>query len=94
MSSVDSRSPAIAFLGLGTMGGSMLRCLVRRGFNVAGYDVSPLAMQRLADVACRAATSPADAARGCQVLITMLPTSAQVREALFGPQGAATGQES
>ena len=89
MSSAAPPLPSIAFLGLGTMGHGMLRSLVRRGFDVAGYDVSPAAMQRLADVACRAADSPADAARGRQVLITMLPTSTQVRDALFGAQGAA-----
>ncbi len=81
--------PSIAFLGLGTMGGAMVRCLVRRGFDVAGYDVAPAAMARLADVACRQAMSPADAARGRQLLITMLPTSAHVRQALFGEHGAA-----
>ena len=79
----------IAFLGLGTMGGAMLRNLVRRGFDVAGYDVMPAALERLAGVACRHATSPADAARGCAIVITMLPTSAHVRTALFGQDGAA-----
>lgn len=89
MPSAPPSPPSIAFLGLGTMGGGMLRCLVRRGFDVTGYDVSPQATERLADVACRVAPSPAEAARGRQVLITMLPTSAHVRDALFGPQGAA-----
>ncbi len=79
----------VAFLGLGVMGGAMLRNLARAGFDVAGYDVSPAARQRLADVPCRMAGSPADAAAGAQVLITMLPTSQHVREALFGAQGAA-----
>ena len=79
----------IAFLGLGTMGGAMLRNLVRHGYDVAGYDVVPAAFERLAGVACRHATSPADAARGCAIVITMLPTSAHVRAALFGADGAA-----
>lgn len=81
--------PRVAFLGLGVMGGAMLRNLVKRGFEVSGYDVVPAALDRLADVACRRATSPADAARGSQIVITMLPTSAHVREALFGADGAA-----
>lgn len=79
----------IAFLGLGVMGGAMLRNLLRAGFDCAAYDVVPAALDRLADTPCRRATSPADAARGAQVLITMLPTSAHVRDALFGAQGAA-----
>ncbi|WP_326541187.1 NAD(P)-dependent oxidoreductase [Pseudorhodoferax sp.] len=79
----------VAFIGLGVMGGAMLRNLVRAGFDVAGYDLSPAARQRLSDVACRLAASPADAATGADVLITMLPTSAHVRAALFGADGAA-----
>ena len=82
-------SPRIAFLGLGTMGGAMLRCLVRGGFDVAGYDPMPAALERLVDVEFRRVSSPADAARDCGIVITMLPTSAHVREALFGSQGAA-----
>jgi 4-hydroxybutyrate dehydrogenase/sulfolactaldehyde 3-reductase len=82
-------STKVAFLGLGVMGSGMLRNLVRAGFDAAAYDVSPAARQRMADVPCRMATSPADAAHGADVLITMLPASAQVREALFGAQGAA-----
>jgi 4-hydroxybutyrate dehydrogenase/sulfolactaldehyde 3-reductase len=79
----------IAFLGLGVMGGAMARNLARAGFDVAGFDVSPAARERLADTPVRAAASPADAAHGADVLITMLPTSHHVHEALFGEQGAA-----
>ncbi|MBS0447686.1 MAG: NAD-binding protein [Proteobacteria bacterium] len=84
-----SGRPTIAFLGLGTMGGAMLRNLARSGFACAGYDVMPAARQRLADSGVRLAASPADAARGADILITMLPTSAHVRAALFGEDGAA-----
>ncbi len=92
MADADARArakPRIAFLGLGVMGGAMLRNLVKHGFEVAGYDVMPAALDRLADVACRRASSPADAARDAQIVITMLPTSAHVRDALFGADGAA-----
>lgn len=81
--------PAIAFLGLGTMGGGMLRNLSAKGYDCAGYDVVPAAFERLADTRVRRVASPADAARSAQILITMLPTSAHVRSALFGEQGAA-----
>lgn len=88
MSNADEK-PSIAFIGLGTMGSGMLRNLCAQGFQVAGYDIDAAAMASLAEVPFRAATSPADAARGCRVVITMLPTSAHVREALFGADGAA-----
>lgn len=85
--------PSIAFLGLGTMGAAMLRNLIRRGFDVAGFDVSAAAMDRLQDSGYRPARSAADAARGSDVVITMLPTSANVRDALFGADGAVSSLE-
>jgi 4-hydroxybutyrate dehydrogenase/sulfolactaldehyde 3-reductase len=81
--------PQVAFLGLGTMGSAMARNLVRRGFELAVFDVNAAALDRLGDLKCRRATSPADAALGAELLFTMLPTSADVREALFGAEGAA-----
>jgi 4-hydroxybutyrate dehydrogenase/sulfolactaldehyde 3-reductase len=72
------------------MGSAMMRNLVRHGFPVAGYDVAPAAMERLADTGYRRAESPADAARDSRVVITMLPTSANVQDALFGRNGAAS----
>lgn len=90
-SSVEStEKPAIAFLGLGVMGGAMACNLLRHGFPVAGFDVATAAMERLAGTGYRRAESPADAARGSSAVITMLPTSAQVRSALFGQDGAAS----
>lgn len=79
----------VAFIGLGTMGSAMARNLARAGFSVAAHDVAEAARQRMADSGCRLAGSPAEAARGAPVLITMLPTSGHTREALFGAQGAA-----
>jgi 4-hydroxybutyrate dehydrogenase/sulfolactaldehyde 3-reductase len=79
----------VAFIGLGVMGGAMLRNLAKKGFVCAAYDVAAEAMARLADSGCRLAASPADAAKGADVLITMLPTSAHTHEALFGDGGAA-----
>lgn len=78
----------VGFIGLGTMGGAMVRNLAKHGFACAAYDVSAAASGRVADV-CRIATSPADAADGTDALITMLPTSAHTRDALFGENGAA-----
>ncbi|HEY9269801.1 NAD(P)-binding domain-containing protein, partial [Achromobacter sp.] len=86
-----TESPRIAFLGLGVMGSAMLRNLAAQGYAVSGYDVVPAAMERLADTGFRRASTPRDAASGCDVAITMLPTSAHVRDALFGADGAAAG---
>lgn len=79
----------VAFIGLGTMGAPMARRLATAGYRLSVYDTSPAAMERLADAGCRAASSPADAAAGAAVVITMLPSSPHVRLAMTGPDGAA-----
>lgn len=79
----------IAFIGLGVMGGAMVRNLAQKGFECAVFDLSAEAVARAVVGGCRAVASPAAAAAGADALITMLPTSTHSREALFGADGAA-----
>lgn len=79
----------IAFLGLGAMGGAMARTLIRKGHRLAVHDPAPQALAAFRDLPARIAVSPADAARDAEVLICMLPTSANTREAVLGRDGAA-----
>ena len=78
----------VAFIGLGTMGAPMARNVIAAGHAVAVYDVSAKATVPFRDLKCRVAASPAEAAEGAQAVVTMLPDSEEVREALFGPHGA------
>tara|TARA_R110002020_G_scaffold278331_1_gene493772 strand:- start:10 stop:936 length:927 start_codon:yes stop_codon:yes gene_type:complete len=79
----------ITFIGLGIMGAPMARRLVAAGHDVTVCDTSTevLAEFRRSGVATHA--SPGVAAKGANVVFTMLPTSAIVREVLFGEGGAA-----
>ena len=45
----SAESPKLAMIGLGRMGGNMLRRLARAGITVTGYDASPAAGVSLAD---------------------------------------------
>ncbi len=78
---------AIGFIGLGIMGGPMAANLVRAGHAVAGYDLSPARVDRLAADGGRAATGIADAMAGAEAVITMVPDSPQVEQVVFGPGG-------
>ncbi|MGA8031657.1 MAG: NAD(P)-binding domain-containing protein [Casimicrobiaceae bacterium] len=78
----------IAFIGLGTMGGPMARNLIKAGHELAVFDSSPRALDSFAALHCRVAHSPEDAATGAEAVITMLPDSPQVRDALMGSAGA------
>lgn len=72
------------------MGAPMARNLLRAGFTVRAYDVNPQAVAALAKDGAIAADSPADAAKGVDCSITMVPDSPQVEEALLGSNGIAS----
>ena len=80
----------VAFLGLGTMGSRQAAVLARAGFDVTVYNRT---LER-ARAFCeqhggRFAKSPAEAAEGAGVVITMVVDGPQVRDLLLGPDGAA-----
>ena len=78
---------AIGFIGLGNMGAPMAANLVKAGHVVAGCDLNPQAVAALAAAGGTAAASPAEAVRGAEIVITMLPAGAQVRAIYLGESG-------
>src|SRR5258708_22405917 len=70
----------IGFIGLGNMGAPMAANLVKAGHHVIGYDINASTVQALATVGGQAAVSAAEAVRGADVVITMLPAGEHVRE--------------
>lgn len=76
-----------AFIGLGQMGAPMARNLLRHGHHLQVYDLNPQAVAALAAEGAQPGSSPAEAARGAEVVITMLPDGQRVREVLLGAQG-------
>jgi 3-hydroxyisobutyrate dehydrogenase len=81
----------IAFIGTGTMGGPMLANLVKKGFAVTAYDIVPAALDAAVKAGATAAKSGADAARGADLVITMLPSSSHVEAAYQGKGGVLEG---
>ncbi len=81
----------IGFVGLGIMGKPMVKRLLGAGYSLAVYDKVEGRGQALAAEGARQAASPQDAAGDSDVVITMVPDTADVEEAVFGRQGAAKG---
>jgi 3-hydroxyisobutyrate dehydrogenase len=80
----------IGFVGIGNMGWPMAANLVRGGFAVTVYDIEAERVRRFADEhQARGAASLADLGRGADAVITMLPTSREVRAALVEMEGGA-----
>ena len=72
----------IGFVGIGNMGWPMAANLVRGGYAVTVFDLAPERARRFADEhQARAVTSLADLGRASQVVVTMLPTGREVRQA-------------
>ena len=82
----------IGFIGLGAMGEPMAARLVAAGYTVAVHDADATRTDQIAQaIGARAAASPRDVATGCDILITMLPSSAIVEKVLDGAEGALAG---
>lgn len=79
----------IGFVGLGKMGASMARNLLKAGHQVAGFDLVADAVAAFAAEGGTAAPSGAEAARGADFVVTMLPAGPQVRDAILGAGGIA-----
>ena len=77
----------IGFIGLGNMGGPMAANLVKAGHTVTGYDLNPAALQALANVGGKTASSAAEAVTAASVVITMLPAGEHVREVYLNQGG-------
>jgi len=76
----------IGFIGLGNMGRPMASNLVRKGESVVVHDVNQAPVRALADLGARQAASVGDVA-GCDVVFTMLPTTAVVEDVIAGAAG-------
>jgi 3-hydroxyisobutyrate dehydrogenase len=74
----------VAFIGLGNMGRPMALNLVKAGYRLTVFDVSPAPLAVLREAGAAVAASAADAVRGAEVVISMLPTSAHVRDLYLG----------
>ncbi|MEO8548258.1 MAG: 3-hydroxyisobutyrate dehydrogenase [Sphingomicrobium sp.] len=68
----------VAFIGLGHMGGGMAPNLVKAGHEVRAFDLSEDALKRAVDHGCAAAKSAAEACKGADAVVTMLPAGSHV----------------
>jgi 3-hydroxyisobutyrate dehydrogenase len=80
----------VGYVGLGAMGAALVRRLMRSR-QVHVYDVRPEVMRELEAEGAVAAQDLPALARACDVIMICVPTSAVVREILFGAGGLAEG---
>jgi len=83
----------VAFLGLGIMGSRMAANLARAGFELTVWNRTASRAEglRQEQPSVAVAYSPAAAATGAELVVTMVVDGAQVEEVLFGERGAVAG---
>jgi 3-hydroxyisobutyrate dehydrogenase len=81
----------IAFIGLGNMGGPMALNLQKAGHDVQAFDLYKAACDKVAAQGVSVAASAAEAVRGAQAVVSMLPASQHV-ESLYLGDGGLLGQ--
>lgn len=80
----------VAFIGLGNMGGPMAINLVKAGHSVTAFDLSVGALAQVKAAGAAVATSAAEAVKGAQFVISMLPAGKHVLGLYLGEQGITT----
>ncbi|MGP4693512.1 NAD(P)-dependent oxidoreductase [Agrobacterium cavarae] len=83
MTESGKQARTIAFIGTGLMGGPMARNLLKAGFTVRVWNRSVEKAQALVEHGAVLAASPADAAKGANIVITMLSDGNAVGNVLF-----------
>lgn len=83
----------IGFVGLGNMGHAMAKNLLKAGHQLAVYNRTRAKSESLQPQGARVAETPREAARGAEVLFTMLADDHAVEEVAFGDTGLIAGLE-
>lgn len=81
----------IGFIGLGIMGRPMARNLLKAGYSLTVHNRSRPAVDELTSAGAADGRSPRGVAQQSDVVITMLPDSPDVRQAVQGREGVLEG---
>jgi len=81
----------IGFVGTGIMGKPMVKNLLKAGYPVLCYDIIPEPLKELAAAGAALAASNKEVAEKSEVVVTMLPNSPHVEQAVLGPKGILEG---
>jgi len=81
----------VGYIGLGLMGKSMARNILKAGYPLVVHNRSQMAVQDLVGEGAVAANTPAGVAQQVDVVFTNLPDSPDVEQVALGPQGIING---
>src|SRR6201994_4260931 len=83
----DTAKPKMAVIGLGSMGFGMATSLQRKGYEVTGCDVAADSVAGFVKDGGKGAAPPAEAAKGADIVISVVLNAAQTEAILFCKDG-------
>ncbi|WP_279230944.1 2-hydroxy-3-oxopropionate reductase [Natranaerovirga pectinivora] len=87
----ERKKMKVGFIGLGIMGKPMAKNLVKAGHKLVVLDLNKESVDELIGMGAETAPSKVELASQCDVIITMLPNSPQVKEVVLGEGGVIEG---
>ena len=87
MPEANTAKPRVAVIGLGSMGFGMATSLKRAGFDVTGCDVAADAVARFVADGGKGVSTPAEAAKQADIVVSVVVNAAQTETILFGANG-------
>lgn len=81
----------VGYVGLGSMGGGIVKRMLHNKQPLRVYDLDPKKVSAIAELGGQPSQSPAALAEASDVVCLCLPTSENVRAAIFGENGLAQG---
>jgi 2-hydroxy-3-oxopropionate reductase len=81
----------IGFIGLGIMGKPMAKNLLKAGHEIVCFDIIKENVDNVVAAGAKAVGSAKAVAEACSTIVTMLPNSPHVKEAVLGPGGVLEG---
>ena len=80
----------VGFIGLGIMGRAMAKNVIKGGYSLTVYDKFA-SCDELSELGAKVVSSGKAVAERSDIVITMLPNSPHVKEAVLGPNGVLDG---
>lgn len=87
MADANLESTKVAFIGLGAMGTPMAQNIRKAGYSLSVYNRDQSKTEPLAVQGCQVATSPVEAGREADFVVTMLADDLAVQQIMMGENG-------
>lgn len=81
----------IGFIGLGIMGRGMTHNLLNKGHDVTVWNRTAARMDEFIAAGAKAASTPAELARACDIILICVSDTPDVEQVLFGENGVSAG---